>query len=187
MQSVVSGRIGLTWMIARAFACDPGYPGLTSWVYKLTAISPVGTAENSPGRQSWVYKLTETSPAGTAENAPGRQSWVNLTTRECSGNHPRPTQFSLRPPIAYNPRIICTPNQSCSLIWTALILTRRFGTEFGEGSSHTPSKAPMILVGVCTGLSPYPSSELLFLFSAFQICQVGDAQGVAGGGVVRAR
>ena len=36
------------------------------------------------------------------------------------GDHPKPTRFSLRPPIAYHPRIICTPNQICSLIWTAL-------------------------------------------------------------------
>jgi hypothetical protein len=55
--------------------------------------------------------LSELSPEGTAENDPGCQSWVNWTTRECYCNHPRPTRFSLRPPIAYNPRIICTFGQ----------------------------------------------------------------------------
>src|ERR1700683_626437 len=75
------------------------------------AFSPVGTAENSPGRQSWVGLSTAISPVGTTENEPGRQSWVNWTTRECYGNHPRPTRFSPRPPIAYNPRIICTLNR----------------------------------------------------------------------------
>src|ERR1700677_2384060 len=39
--------------------------------------------------------ITAISPVGTAENSPGRQSWVNWTTRECYGNHSRPTRFSL--------------------------------------------------------------------------------------------
>jgi hypothetical protein len=38
------------------------------------------------------------------------------------GDRPRPTRFSLRPPIAHIPQTTCTPNETCSLIWIALTL-----------------------------------------------------------------
>jgi hypothetical protein len=79
--------------------CGIDVPALQVLGRLTAAISPVGTAENDPGRQSWVRLTTAISPVGTAENSPGRQSWVNWTTRECYGNHPWPTRFSLRPPI----------------------------------------------------------------------------------------
>src|ERR1700722_14768558 len=124
-------------MIAIALTPDPVHPGLPRisctllWTHlrmrlftetrtRPIAISPVGTAESSPGRSPGYGFSIAISPEGTTENDPGRQSWVNSTTRECYGNHPRPTRFSLRPPIAYNPRTTCTPKQICSLIWTAL-------------------------------------------------------------------
>jgi hypothetical protein len=85
------------------------------------------------------------------------------TTRECYGKSPKPTRFSLRPPLEYNPR---TPNQLCSLILDSPLkmkpwgtstsemfgagttswatFSRPNGTQVGEGSPHANTKAPIL-------------------------------------------
>jgi hypothetical protein len=64
----------------------------------------------------------------TQDVSPGRTG----NTRECYGNHPRPTRFSLRLPIAYNPRTI--HSKPDLLVY---LVTVPNGTQVERKFSHT--------------------------------------------------
>jgi hypothetical protein len=135
-------------------------PGRESWVEFEKRPSPAGTTENDPGRQSWVVWTT----GECYGNHPRRTRWSIAEvggTQDCILGHFQP---SLRDWVVLEPIPRTTPDFLYAALGTSAyaafftesrtrlcgsnklhrksgpswaILSRPFGTECGEGSSHT--------------------------------------------------